>query len=319
MGFASAVRRMLPLLLAIIPLFAYSFDSERWLEKRSVMTADAARLRAEYSNSVKRVSSPSEGIAIPLETYPDGRIRTLVSATKAQFFADNSLVWAEDLRFVKMKADGSEELRLDASSCLIDRVSRSGWVEGHAKVVQDKTLFEGDNVYFSSSNSFVTAYMSSDLKSSDLKYGGLRPDERSDTNKTSAVSARIRAKRTDMDRSEGVIMFEDDVFVEYSSDYTLNSARLFAFLKGTNSISRIVASGGVTVTNESRVGECDMAVFREHERRIDMYGGAGRPARLLETSGTRSEVVGSKVSFWIDTEQVEVVAPIISVEEKNVR
>lgn len=114
-------------------------------------------------------------------------------------------------------------------------------------------------------------------------------------------------------------MFEDDVFVEYSSDYTLNSARLFAFLKGTNSISRIVASGGVTVTNESRVGECDMAVFREHERRIDMYGGAGRPARLLETSGTRSEVVGSKVSFWIDTEQVEVVAPIISVEEKNVR
>ena len=311
---------MLTVLLMSVPLLAYSFNSVRWLEKRDGMTADAARLRAEYSNAVQRVSSPSEGIAIPLETYPDGKICTMVSAAKAQFFGgDTSLVWAEGLELVKMKNDGTEELRLEASRCLIDRLSRSGWVEGHAKVVQDKTVFEGDNVYFSSSNSFVTAYMSSDLKSSDLKYGGFRSGEKSVTNKASAVSARIRAKRTDMDRAEGVIMFEDDVFVEYSSDYTMNAGRLFAFLKGTNSLSRIVASGGVTVTNESRVGDCDMAVFRDLERRIEMYGGEKRPAKLLETDGNRSEVVGSKVTFWIDTEQVEVVAPVISVEEKDVR
>jgi len=132
-------------------------------------------------------------------------------------------------------------------------------------------------------------------------------------------SARIRARRTDMDRDEGVIMFEDDVFVEYSTDYTMNAERLFVFFKGSNTLSRIVATGGVAFTNDTRTGSCAMAVFRNLERRIEMYGGENSPARLVERSGECAEVVGSKITFWIETEQVEVIAPELSLEERNVR
>lgn len=137
--------------------------------------------------------------------------------------------------------------------------------------------------------------------------------------KDEPASARIRARRTDLDRNDGVIMFEDDVFVEYSDDYTMNAGRLYVLFRGTNALSRIVASGGVVITNDTRFGSCEMAVFRNLERKIEMYGRDGAPARLVERSGNRSSVAGEKITFWIDTEQVEVVAPIITLEEGNVR
>lgn len=137
--------------------------------------------------------------------------------------------------------------------------------------------------------------------------------------KDEVKSARIRANRTDLDREDGVVMFEDDVFVEYSTDYTMNAERLYVIFKGTNALSRIVASGGVTLTNDTRCGSCEMAVFRNLERRIEMYGKEGAPAKLVERSGDRSSVSGSKIVFWIDTEQVQVTAPTITMEEKDVR
>lgn len=132
-------------------------------------------------------------------------------------------------------------------------------------------------------------------------------------------SARIRAGRTDLDREEGVIMFEDDVFVEYSTDYTMNAGRLYVIFNGTNSLSRIVASDGVVLTNDTRTGSCAMAVFRNLERRIEMYGADGAPAKLVERAGNRSSVAGSRIVFWIDTEQVQVEDPVINLEENDVR
>ena len=137
--------------------------------------------------------------------------------------------------------------------------------------------------------------------------------------KDEAKSARIRARRTDLDREDGVIMFEDDVFVEYSTDYTMNADSLYLIFKGTNALSRIVASGGVALTNDTRTGSCAMAVFRNLERRIEMYGKSGAPAKLTERSGNRSTVAGSKITFWIDTEQVKVDDPVITLEEQDVR
>lgn len=158
--------------LLVLPLFA--FNSAKWMAKREAMSADAVRLQAAYSNCVNRLSSPSEGITIPLELNSDGSVRTSVYAKRAQFFPDDPLVWAEDLVMTKHDEQGRVKLRLEAGSCVIDRVARSGWVDGHAKVVQDKTAFEGDGVYFSATNGYVTVYSGSDMKSSDIKFGGLR-------------------------------------------------------------------------------------------------------------------------------------------------
>lgn len=164
----------LVLAAAILPSALYSFDSAKWLAKRERMTQDARRLQAAYSNCVNRINSPSEGLTIPLETNPDGSVRTSIYAKRAQFFVESKLVWAEDLVMTKLDPDGTERLRLEADRCIIDRVAKSGWIEGHAKVTQGKTFFEGDGVYFSSSNNFVTAYSNSDIQSKDLKFGGVK-------------------------------------------------------------------------------------------------------------------------------------------------
>lgn len=163
---------ILTMLAAAAPLAA--FDSAKWLAKREAMTADAERLRTAYTNCLANIDSPSEGLVIPLETNPDGSVRTEIHAERAQLYRDSPVIWAENLTLVKKDEDGTERMRLEAAKCVIDRVARCGWVEGHAKVTQGKTVFEGDGVYFSATNDFVTTYSQSDLKSSDLKFGGLK-------------------------------------------------------------------------------------------------------------------------------------------------
>lgn len=160
--------------LVLIPHPSIAFNSAKWMEKREAMSDEAVRLQAAYSNCVARLTSLSEGITIPLETNPDGSVRTSVYAKKAQIFEDAPLVWAEDLVMTKLGDDGKERIRIDAERCVIDRVARTGWVDGHAKVTQGKTTFEGDRVFFSATNGFVTVYSKADMKSADLKLGGLR-------------------------------------------------------------------------------------------------------------------------------------------------
>ena len=159
--------------LALGPRPSAAFSSAKWMEKREAMSEEAVRLQAAYSNCVARLTSLSEGITIPLETNPDGSVRTSVFAKKARIFEDVPLVWAEDLVMTKLGDDGGERLRLDAERCVIDRVARTGWVEGHAKVTQGRTTFEGDGVFFSATNGFVTVYSGADVKSADLRFGGL--------------------------------------------------------------------------------------------------------------------------------------------------
>lgn len=157
-----------------LPVSLLAFNSAKWMEKREAMSDEAVRLQAAYSNCVARLTSLSEGITIPLETNPDGSVRTSVYAKKAQIFEDAPLVWAEDLVMTKLGDDGKERIRIDAERCVIDRIARTGWVDGHARVTHGKTTFEGDGVFFSATNGFVTVYSKADMKSADLKLGGLR-------------------------------------------------------------------------------------------------------------------------------------------------
>lgn len=166
--------RLLIALFVLIPVSVYSFDSKKWMVKREAMSKEASRLRAAYSNFVGQVSTPSEDIVIPLETNPDGSVRTSVSAKRAQFFLDSPMIWAEDLVLCKFDTDGVERMRLEAGKCVIDRVSRTGWIEGHAKLIQGKTTFGGEGVYFSATNGFVSVYSNADVVSADLKFGGLK-------------------------------------------------------------------------------------------------------------------------------------------------
>jgi len=125
--------------------------------------------------------------------------------------------------------------------------------------------------------------------------------------KEAAKSARITSRMSDFDRAEGVVMFEGDVFVRYSDDSTMSADRLFMFLSGSNELARVVALGNVVISNETRTGTCALATYRRKRGEIEMFGdGRGTLAHLVERGQDDSELEGTRIKFWMDSEQVEV-------------
>lgn len=121
-----------------------------------------------------------------------------------------------------------------------------------------------------------------------------------------AASARITSRAGDFDRAEGVAMFEGDVVVRYGDDYVMHADKIYVFLAGSNELSRIVAAGRVSITNETRVGTCSLATFRRRRSEIEMFWDGADKARLVDRGASASELEGARIKFWIDSEQVEV-------------
>ena len=129
--------------------------------------------------------------------------------------------------------------------------------------------------------------------------------------KASARDAVITADRTDYDRKEGVVLFDRNVCVD-DEQYQMHTDRLFLFLDGTNDLKRLVAIGNVAITNENRRAYCARATFNRKLGRIVMYSSDETVAELREEGKKGSEVKGEKITFWIDSEQVEVENPVIT-------
>ena len=149
-------------------LAAQAFDSAAWLEKRALLMREAERLHVAYSNCLARVQSPAEDVKIPLDTFADGSVKTMVSAKKAYLFSREGLVWAEGVEIRRFREDGTQESLVEAASCVVDRTTKSGWAEGPARVVQGKTSFRGEDVYFSSPEEYVRVFRNADLESDDM-------------------------------------------------------------------------------------------------------------------------------------------------------
>ena len=127
-------------------------------------------------------------------------------------------------------------------------------------------------------------------------------------------SVKITSERTDYDRKQGVIMFDKDVFVD-DVEYQMHADQLYVFLDGTNDLKRIVAIGNVAITNDLRVGTCAKATYTKATSKIVMYGdGAETLAKLSDNGKRKSEVEGRKITFWIDSEQVEVEGSTITLD-----
>ena len=135
---------------------------------------------------------------------------------------------------------------------------------------------------------------------------------------TEVKSARITSRTADLDRKEGVVMFEGDVVVRYSNDCTMCADRLYMFLAGTNELSRVVALGNVSITNDTRTGTCAMATFRRKRSEIEMFGdGKEILARLVDRGEGSGSLEGTRIRFWLDAEQIEVEDSRISAEQKG--
>ena len=165
------VPHLIPHSSSLIPS-TYAFDSAEWHGKRELFAREAERLMSAYTNCCAKVKEPAENVTIPVETYDDGSVKVLVHAGRAQYFLAEGFVWAEDVEVRKLAKGGAVEARLVAQNCLVDRMSKSGWAEGAARVTQGKTSFEGQGVYFSASDSYIKVFGGSVVESSDLKFGG---------------------------------------------------------------------------------------------------------------------------------------------------
>lgn len=294
-------------MLVLAAASAWAFDSESWLGKRELLTREAERLQRAYADTSRRVDSPAENVSIPIESFSDGSVKTSVTAGKAQFFLDTGFVWAEAVVVKTLDAKGAVAARIDAKNCLVDRSeeARSGWVEGRARARHGKMSLEGEGVYMSFAEEYIAVMSNAVVTADDLDFGRAHGGGGKTT---------LTADRADYDRTEGVIMFDGRVRLDNEA-YHLTADRAFAFVRGTNDLRRIVAVGNVAVTNGARAGYCDRTVYSRSDSRLVMYAGENAPARLVDADdGRRREVAGQRISFYLDSEQVEVVRPVMTVE-----
>ena len=160
------------LLLAVAPQ-AMAFDSSAWLEKREILAREAERLRAAYTNYCAKVSEPAENVTVPVESFPDGAIKTVVQANKAQYFLQDGFIWAENGVVRRFRSPGNVEFRIDARNCIIDRSTKSGWANGKAIIRHDGAVFYGDGIYFSAPEGYVSAWSDARVEMRGLKKGSL--------------------------------------------------------------------------------------------------------------------------------------------------
>ena len=123
--------------------------------------------------------------------------------------------------------------------------------------------------------------------------------------KLSGRESVITSERADYDRKDGVLLFDRHVHVD-DEQYQMHADRVYVFLSGTNDVKRIVALGHVAITNEDKVATCAKATYTKATSKVVMYGDDANLARLHEESKKGGTVLGTKITFWLDSEQVEV-------------
>lgn len=139
----------------------------------SRFAADEARLKAEFKKCVEKIDKPSEEIVVPVESHPDGSIKVDVYAGKAQFFDKDAVVWCGDVVVREYELDGTVKLELKADACVVDRKTKTGWINGFASGRYGKTKIKGNGIYFSFPDEFVKISSKVEIESTDLKFEGV--------------------------------------------------------------------------------------------------------------------------------------------------
>ncbi len=157
------MKKILSIACICATVVASAFSSEKWLAERGD-DSDVLRMRAAYADCVKRLETPAENVLIPLETFPDGQVKSRITAARAYMFPDTGFVWGEKIRVEQFKADGSLYASLDAENCVVDRKSKSGWVEGSARMVYGDSAVKGRGIYFSLAREFIKIFSQSEIR-----------------------------------------------------------------------------------------------------------------------------------------------------------
>ena len=126
--------------------------------------------------------------------------------------------------------------------------------------------------------------------------------------------AHISSKRVYYDRGEGYAVFTGNVHVD-GEEYQMHAQKAYVFFEGTNELKRVVATGNVAITNETKRAYGAKASYYRKTGMVVLYGDDETAAEVRDEDEARGEdqvVKGSKIKFWIDSEQVEVLDARIS-------
>ncbi len=302
--------------------WVFAFDSGRWMAERGD-DSDVVRLREVYDRRVSEIAHPAENVAFPIETYPNGVVKSRLRAGKAYMFLDSGFVWGANVVVEQYKEDGKTAMgTLTADCCIVDRKTKTGWAPGFAKIVWGDASVSGRGVHFDLGREFVKIFADTRIEAEGFggkeakSVLGVAARRTAGKKEPEGVGGRrkatIVAERADYDHRSGVVLFDRNVFLD-DAEYQMGADRLFVFLEGTNTLRRLVALGNVAITNGTKTAHCDKATYVRQIGKIDMYGDERASARLEDGGGKKSAVEGDRVTFWTDTEQVEVENAIVSV------
>ena len=156
---------------AFVALAGTAFDSERWLAERAD-DSDMMRLRVAYRESVAKVEAPAENVVFPLESFPDGSVKSRLTAARAQMFADSNCIWGEDIRVEQYREVGSTNVwaSLKAENCIVDRNTKSGWIEGEATMVYGDSSVKGRGIYFSLPREYIKILSKCEIRTKGAKF-----------------------------------------------------------------------------------------------------------------------------------------------------
>ena len=162
------MHRTITTFIAIIAFATFAFSSSKWLAERND-DGDMMRLRKAYAQCVAQLESPAENVVFPLETLPDGTVKSRLKARRAQMFLDSGLIWGEGIRVEQYGKDGKVDSFLEAENCVVDRKTKTGWVEGDAMMSYGKSVVKGRGVHFSVDREFIKIFSKSEIRTSGLK------------------------------------------------------------------------------------------------------------------------------------------------------
>ena len=131
--------------------------------------------------------------------------------------------------------------------------------------------------------------------------------------------AKVTSRNTFYDRKEGVALFDGTVHVDDES-FQMWADKAYVFMADTNDIRRIVAIGNVAITNEARRAYGYKASYYKDGGMVVLYSSPDleQIAEVRDESKPEDQSVkGSKIKFWIDAEQVEVIDSVIQAPTKG--
>ena len=107
----------------------------------------------------------------PLETFPDGSVKSRLTAAKAQMFVDSDFIWGENIRVEQYREANSTNVwaSLDAENCIVDRKTKSGWVEGAAQMTYGDSSVRGRGIYFSLPREYIKILSQCEIRTKGAK------------------------------------------------------------------------------------------------------------------------------------------------------